>query len=808
MKNIHYFYMGLFCLIVAGIFYDSSVFSIVEEKPLEEWKPKELTDITSKEEADNLEREKKNELTKAQEEEKKSATDQEKKQAALNVDRVHYDLKTITMAKIANKWGDYAIFTPEQITQSFRSVKLDREAVDTRIQAYSADLNVAYEPLVKVESSSQYTTYYQTVKNEIVKEFSYDEKVNILNSFDAAAREIKDYKQQRDMLVQLHDVVTTEEKFVGFEYKTELQSLAARVGDRIAQIDTFFTPENIAQRQSFANQTAQNSVAVRLKLNEKIPDDQIVAVKNEFETLLDVTMNHLKKLSKNVDVFLRDVDQLEQLRGAMKVYGVDTRDEKFTLSLDDMIKIVRDAKKALETPVVTQEKPKGYWDSWKSSIQQVASGAMSVVGTVGTVFTEYAAFTVRDIYNGVQAIRQSSGESLKSVGEVLVGASERIQNVADSMNNSPDIAAQTLSGVADAYEKLKTKETTAYILSWVPADFAQNAANALMKAQEITGKILINQEVIQNFAAKVQDIAPSLVKVADVVKNAGDGLVSLAEKISSQQAQDPKEQAAIAKKVTELQKAQAYINTYKIEVNLNDIAKSSKFQTMVQSVKDIVKTISDSIRKKVFDPYGDKRQRAIDTYDTAQKDYLASLGFTEKEILAKTPTAEEIRSKWQNASPETKDILQKKAQAFAKATTDLSDVYKTFMDQLSAARANFEFVVNAFEPYIESSQVPPDDIVKVVNDIFDARDGKLAYLQAVDSGLRSLQEAVQSMNFGESASAVSSELFDPLTAIINSKMLSEIGTWYDTANSLNGKINAVLDAYKKSSLKKQQDIPG
>ncbi len=722
----------------------------------EAWKPAE--EPRTGKEAGTLRSESEGRLTEAEQRvrDAEERGEEPTREEELNVARAKYDLSTAEIAEakitLADPKADPSL--REQAGKDLGQAQLDKQAIDTRLQALSKEVGTAYEPATPTVDPLKWENYYSGIEKSVSRA-PEEEKLRVLNKeFLSAKKTYENYAEQREALVQLHDLVPDQKGERADKFRQQLQ-------DRIGEIDAYL--KNPPPR------LAQNEIAVRLKLSEKISSDQVFSVKREFAVNKDIKDN---------------IKDLEQLLGAMRRYGIDAKEPGFTQTVKDRIKSLEPKKEPpVSQEVKDMEEQEGMFSKAMSSAGELAKsilpeGVVEGAGVAADVVAKFVKFTAEDIGSGVKNVIENTpnvlSETLQNVrlaGEKLTEQSIDAQEWAETVAWVPEIAQVPVEIFGKVTEAIGSLEPA---VRWIPGERAASIADSLARQKRI-GKDA--QENYAAFSKTTERLAPFINAIGKQGERIGKWLTDHIEKTSPF--------------LSDVERAGLFVDQERY--NILDESRVGKFKKMMDSVVDFGKKLGSWFKEKVFKVSERKLATATKNYDTARTDYLTTIGFTAEEI-AKKPTVAEIKSKLGTAlaNEETRNQLQGVNDTLAQHTNELAQVYNDLAKNLDSARANYEFLTKGWwdRLYIADKRTATD----MVNAVIDSRDMATAYLQATREGLNQLTEDINSVAQGTAFQDITDKFLDTVSTMINGQMIETIGEYEKSI----GDIDSRLEKEKKA----------
>jgi hypothetical protein len=823
-------WMRLFALaLFLSVFNHGLLLSIVEEK----WKPYKEAEINRnnleskksdaeirRKEAEKESKDAEQKKEKAKTEAEKTRADEELNEARLKLDQAQYDVNTVDIAEAQNKWD--TSLSPEQQEAKLKSAQMAREAAVARspeiLDKISGQLAQSFETKIDVTRAPDLREFHQNVVDAIAQGFDVNDKLYIFGNelFSINAR-YPDYAKQREALVQLHDIATSQaikgRELGNQDQEFSFDALAKQVADRIAEIDGY-----LKKQVEYVEppRGVPPGIESELHLATKIPSDQVRSIAAKFveET---TSRENLKQLSEALDAYRLD-DRADALKRALA-------DTTRSLATEPEIPVSQDVK---VVQAQTEEGNPGFIDEVVMSGETGQTAKLVEALTPAKdetgnwiidsikVVAQRIRLTAQDIGRAVKnflvtkggALKETFGNMREIIAKKTLGWSEKLQAYADKFLQAPELAEQTLTAlknVDDVTSKWQGR------VRMVPGKDAQKVAQSMETAERYAKIGLKYQEYIKKFARSSGTIGKGFQKAADFFEYVGN-------KIRDQQS------VASQKREESLRT----LNSAKVSIERAraDLFSQQKLQEQVAGEKPIAfgdvtdffgGTLAKWAREKIFgtaeDAFNKKLAKATDVYGRAQKDYLDFL-FTKEELLKNPqPTAELIQQKLTELlnNPFYDEVgFKKVTDALAGAMGDLSQVHREVIDQLNSAFINIEFLINAWDSYVDTSQIPSDDILAMVNTIFQIRDMKLAELSAAQKGIDTLRTDIEAAAVGTDFQDIARVFTERITRMISGQMI-------DTINASEAQARQLEDAIGKSvqqlnALIKQQqpnigDIP-
>ncbi|MEX0940627.1 MAG: hypothetical protein WDZ41_04675 [Candidatus Babeliales bacterium] len=775
---------------ISTVFF-SSLFAPIEEwHPIEEPKPENIDTLSREitEEKQRLEEEK-SEAERRLKQAEKEKNEQEirkveetLKETDLKLNRVAYDQWTVRIKDYQDeleKTSDPAI--QKRMKNEIKDAEEQREAVAERIKSLSQDLKVSYEPIVSgVEKWEEETR--KTLKNKLQKEEFEEEEMRTF--FQEKFAEIKenypDYSTQKEVLQKLIGII--DEQVGSFSIINDIQA-------RINQIEKF--------QKNLPPKLPGNKLVERLKLYEKLPSDQIELLNKEFLNINDIKDNEEAEKA------------LEEMLGAIKRYGLEV-DRSFRETIQERINILKTEEKPVDPEIQQAEEQYGIFSQALGSATEFVSrfipeSIKEGISVAIDATSKLLEFTAKDIENGViNAIEQAPNifkdifENIGLAGEEARKYAITAQKYAEVMGHAPETLEIILSAADKTNFAIAQIEP---VLRALPIEKAQEVARQLLKAQETIEKIKGEKANLEKIAKGVKGAAPFISNVGEIGERIGGFLVKTTQGLTK--GKEIIRQAQAEEFNRDLKNAEALIEQERY--NIMSQPSMSKFRKAVEPLVNLGRRIGAWFREKVYGTYKSRLEKANQNYTNTRTEYLQTLGFDESEIRT-GPSEQEIKNKLNEA---LKDEVNKKqitvlTRRLAQHTSDLAQVYKEYTDQLNSVHANYEFLVKGWNTAVTQD---PTTMSAFTNTLFDMRAQKFAYLDAIQQGIKLLNEEINSVVTPTDPLKDLTDTFaQSLSKMANNEMISTIEAYEKEINEISDNI----DLHKKiveNFLKVQQEFP-
>jgi hypothetical protein len=571
-------------------------------------------------------------------------------------------------------------------------------------------------------------------------------------------------------------------------------SVRTDIKNRIDQITQYY----VARKNDTLPQPPAGSPADTLKLSDQIPLDQITTIEKQYvkvnAQIQEIFKEQLKyqygdnlntwgkeDLQKLIDV-LKPMQEL--LTQASELYNLNKEYGNLYTTMKDAIdNQFKIADQALNQPGIADTIIESISSFFKKSVPDPEP--KTVAETISLTLDK-----LNDVVAGL-LVKQGELVQIAAAGAEVVGT---------YMQQAPDLLEQTKIFIDDL-----EKNTSAHILG---------KTNLLVME---AGGAIPDRKVVENLAVsvfkQVKEFAndPVLQKIAEGVGQTGNvisGGAAVAQAMGKAVEQAGKEQQESAQDQSKLEAIKLSDALVKQERNnpitspITTPREQSNFDMINKLFKSFAKNLSKWIRKIfVTDATGvnNRYAQAKTNYSTVRDQYLKYLDVSEQS------TPEAIRVAIEKKATEdpvgSKNELQNMVKSLQSMTNVLTDAQKS----LQAVQGNFKFVVDAWDSIAQGGFDQKASAADIVNEVFDMRNKKMAYLEAAQEAIKLLQDDISTTMVvkGSSLDTITDQFIAGLERMVTQNLVSTIDNYQKIArdfdDTLQEKKQELLQKSEKSS---------
>lgn len=618
--------------------------------------------------------------------------------------------------------------------------KLEKQAKDLGVLLQASDtVSLNVNDYIK-QVSNNLNSEPDAVRREIILK---DALINAVNKYDA-------YIEQREALSAL----------IALSDKTN-DPLVNYMQERVAQIDSFL-PGRVKK-------TAHNELDRSLALYNKIKQDQEDSLIKRYN---DVWYPEISTRSAGSEEFADKKDtltkELQQAEALIKAYGLFGKRSEVPALFQGALDVLNSDFKKEVAPTVKENIP--LFTQIISTAGSLAGNLMpgDVIGGVkvtADAVASYVALKASDVVEGLKyVVEESPGylrDKLQVVGGKLIENAESLQAVAQQLNALPESLESTAQTFQEIDRQLALVQSAA---KYVPGESSLGLIESIQGPRELI-------KTFQDYKEQAKSIGLVgfvIEKVAQFEKVIGDNIL----KVSG-------DKLVV---IEGIDKARLRIEEERLSLNPE---RRNKFTGIFDAVKSAIKNIGRYVKDFIDKASGSLRS-AESNYELARKNYLVLLDFTQEEIEA-NPSSAEISKRLAVIlrDPSKKENLEYATTMLASAAGQIADVYKKLSNELTGAMTGVEFLIKAWDTALIRNKT--DDIVGLVNNIFDLRDQKLAYLSAAKEGLSEVEQIIRDIDDQELRS-VGADWTKKVSVVVSGQLISTIADYGQAVKNIDAQL--------------------
>lgn len=698
-------------------------------------------------------------------EDKLKEAEEKIKEADLKISRAEFDLYT-------SEIGQYKISlektvsddSRQKIEKNLERAKLDRQAVDKKIRSLSQELEAGYEkpPIETAPLSESVQFFVEDMQGEFQRVWEGNPVSNFLDLQAYLIAQMKekglpDYKNQKSALETLQKfvekkVTIDEIDFLSSEEKIEYDTTKQELKDRLNQINEFL--------KNPPRKIPNNKLAEKLDLENKIPADQVSAIKRENFDLI----KRLKELNEMLKDPTRKQEanqakeeilkSLNEEKIALYVYGLDGKAPKLNTWIDEQIKLFPVEEKPV--PSAAQNALELFELSSEELDQQLKLQSEGGKGTLDSV-SELLAQPAEIMKKGLQYAARKGGED-------LVHLAPKVKKVGDVMAKAPEIADTTIKVLPEVNKSIAVAAKGA---AYIPNEKAKKIGTELKKVEKGINDALENKD-------KIEKAGEFLGWLGEKVKGGAEYVGTFGKWLKEKGAVAPE---PLAKEVIEYKEAEQVITKLREDIFVKE-QERSRFAPIFEPIKDLAKKIGAWFKEKYTSLTRPNLTQAMGNYSEARTTYLTAIGFSKEEIAQK-PTADAIKSKLSKTLSEAdaakKTELENARKNLAKGGNELARTFNSFVDDLQSAVTNYAFLVDGWDVIVPLNK--PDiqsKVVNIVNVVSNRRDLQNTYLEMASGGVKGFRDDIAAVTKGTGFEDISNEYLDALERMINDKRIEAL----------------------------------
>ncbi|MBI2774933.1 hypothetical protein HYX58_02915 [Candidatus Dependentiae bacterium] len=658
---------------------------------------------------------------------------QEQRDAEVRLEQAatKYGLDSKQYASISNRMGQREGEITDAINNQ-KSIQSDIVSAEQEIAALTQQLKSLREsPDYKKDQLAN--SFRSEIQNDIRNQSPDAVKSIIESKIDSIAAR-PSYTEQKVLLNALIEMARTYND-------NEVIDKAQR---RIKEIDAF-KPQNLAT----------NALERELKLDQKIPMDQIAALDNKTVDLI-IAFEQTYQLGNQKELN-RVIQSMQEVKTAVDRYKLKQGTMESLFAIDLALKAsakLPEIEVFGEISEITEDIAQ--IPAVRAAVQDLTEKGNAIVAAVA-----------QKAIDGVPSIRVLAKKS----GSNLVEYANTIEDIAKVMKAGGGGLDLMVNNLGKVDGLLSAAET---VVRLVPVQSARDIGQKVTKIKEL----LIKKKPLLTTGLKTgKDWSAALAEygfqLADLVRGFGESLTNL-------RTTDDLDKIAKAQTLIDIEKAK-----------LSAIPAKSRFAQLFTPVTDFFKSISESVRN-LFKAKQPTLQAANENYDQSQTNYLTVLGFTRQEI-AGNPSADEIKKR---LSAALVDATKQKAVADAqnqlvKATNDLVAIYSDITKQLKGTLVNIDYLVTGWDALETNQELT---FAEYVPTIITAHDQRVAYLDAALQGVNVLQNDLKALK-GTGMDEIATTFADKVASLVSGEMVSTIAEYAQIIRAMDKSL-----AYQKQEL--------
>ncbi|HEX2978068.1 MAG TPA: hypothetical protein VHO47_03030 [Candidatus Babeliales bacterium] len=609
------------------------------------------------------------------------------------------------------------VSTEQEIAALTQQLKSLRESPDYKKDQLANSFNSEIQNEIRGQSSDAIKNIIDNKINSIAARSSYAEQKVLLNALIEVARTYND---------------------------NEVIDKAQR---RIKEIDAF-KPQNLAT----------NALERELKLDQKIPMDQIAALDSKTVDLI-IAFEQTYQLGNKKEVN-RVIQSMQEVKTAVDRYKLKQGTMESLFAIDLAIKAsakMPEIEVFGEISEITEDIARN--PAVRAVVQDLTEKGNAIVAAV-------AQKAIDDVPS-IRALAKKSGANLIEYADTI----EEIAKVMRAGGGGLDLMVNNLGKVDSLLSAAET------VVRLVPVQSARDIGAKVTQLKEL----LIKKKPLLTTGLKTgKDWTAALseygFQLADLVRGFGESLANL----------------RTTDDLDKIAKAQTLIDIEKAKLSaIPSPEKKSRFAQLFTPVTDFFKSISESVRN-LFKAKQPTLQVANENYEQSQRNYLTVLGFTQQEISG-NPSAAQIQKRLSAAlgDPTKQKSVADAQSKLVSATNDLVAIYSDITNQLKGALVNIDYVVTGWDA-LETNQKLT--FAEYVPTIITAHDQRVAYLDAALQGVAILQNDLKALK-GTGMDEIATTFADKVASLVSGEMVSTIAEYAQIIRAMDKSL-----AYQKQEL--------
>lgn len=591
--------------------------------------------------------------------------------------------------------------------------------------------------------------------------------------------DLRDTKPEESTLILAKAMLDLDQNFPSYRDQREaLKEIVALA----AQND----PELAKQAQNRINQITTVLVSSKkpinetdrtLKLYDKIPSDQLKRINDEFT---NVWIAQLRDAAISDDPKVKESMKktLQETQAAIRHYNLGQPGDALIQELQAGIDSLAQPKIAETSVAIRNEEP---------MFQQAMQGARALTANllpgnvvegirIGVdVVAAFVHFTAGEMVSGVlYTMREGPAylnERLNTLGGQLQVQGEAIGRIAQELHEVPNLVSALDNTAVEVDAQLGRVANMAHS-RFIPGPISRAILERVAAPMRLIEMFKNHEALINQLARMGGYVAENIAQVSQAVGKRITNVTGAAVHAERE------EQVRI---LTNIEKAELLIAQERAQLRT-----PNKFEALTKPIIDFGKKIGTYIRD-LFDNSKVKLTRATNNYQVAKEEYLKVLGFTREEIL-KNPDVNAIAEKLKVATldPSKKGNLDYATKMLAQASVDIANVYSDIANKLNSTMVNVEFLIKAWDRAVYLPEEKPT-ISDMVQSVFDLRDMKISYLQAIKDGIEEIHKTIQGTD--PSFAQMGNDLTQRLTSIVGSQIIETIDQYQDVITNINAQLS-------------------
>lgn len=465
-------------------------------------------------------------------------------------------------------------------------------------------------------------------------------------------------------------------------------------------------------------QTNQTTLEKELNLAEKIPSDQIKAIMDRIEFFGYANARELTA---------KDITTLKDMLNAMDHFKLQKEYPDEYDFIDDLIR-------STEKPVIPI--PQGL------TKENVAS--TTLLGEIGekivTGFQSFKDFFVKD---GVIIIKNVAEIVVYPAKKIAEGFSYVIRETGKFLQRT-FTAPEFVNKMAEAPEMLDDVLTSVANLDAAGGGVVKAVLRADIGIQQVLLTVVGQQDIADalgefakvSYTEHVNDpMVQKIKKYTDKIGTVGKTLKSIIEfpKYIGEKLENSVRTKKSAEVLRSIDEVNRLIEEERATIRLAKRQKGNEIPGVVELGNFVLK-VGNYFSDLVYNT-NNSIDVAQKNYDKARSDYLSALGIDYSENL----TAEQIAARIRQNNIFKNDDFIKKTDALAQTVDALAFAYDVLVKKLESIETTLKFAVEAWDTIVISPDGQNADIPVIIKALFDLRDMKLAYLEAIKSGVAQME---------------------------------------------------------------------